>query len=317
MKLTKKMAISAALFVACTAGTAFAAPVTLDFAGVGQPVAAMDWYPGNALAVGSSPLSTSPAAPTAFTLYYQAALNSFNNSGGRSIGGTGLGSTYEITTLIAFGETGFTSAVSGAANANFSLDLANPTNYVRMYKDSVQNSSDLAGTGFNDGSLFLSGSVVALINSSFSTTGQVQILDQFLADDWAGQLSVTGTGATSVVIKVDSFDSSVITGSGGVPIDLTYLIFNLDFNTSNNLPFAETDPSRLFYDVAAGANIVPNLGTVNGGNVGAPNGTFDVIFQADGNNSFDLATIPEPSTFALTGLGLLMAGGLLRRRAKK
>ncbi|MBT1074690.1 PEP-CTERM sorting domain-containing protein [Geobacter grbiciae] len=322
MKTVKKMTITAALFATCAAGNAFAATTTIDFAGVGQPVAQLDWSVGNALGVNAVPLAitdgtgnpatdpaVNPALQTHFNLYYQAILGNYNNATNKPILGSGLNSTYEITAMIAFGERGYTSALAGPvpANASFFFDPTLP-NYVKFYKSAI-NASDLAGTGFNDGNEFLSGRVVSVTRSNFSTEANTGLLDQNLADDWAGQQTIYGTGSTAVTIAVDQInkDEVVITN----PLNLDFIIMSLNFNTSNNLPFLQADPSRLFWDVSAGANVVPALGAVNG--INGP----DIIFQADGNNSFQIAAVPEPSTFALTGLGLLLAGGFMRRRAKK
>jgi len=53
------------------------------------------------------------------------------------------------------------------------------------------------------------------------------------------------------------------------------------------------------------------LGTVNGS---AIDGSGKILFQSDASTSFVVQPVPEPSTFVLSGLGLLIAGGLLRRR---
>lgn len=311
MKAMNKIAATLAALAISTAGSAMAASVALDFAGVPVPVASLDWNPGNALAVGAIPLSANPAAPTSFDLYYHAKLGNYLDSNGDQIGGTGLGGAYEITTVIGFGEYGYGSAVVGASNANFFLNPAAPS-FVKFYKDDFTSgiaSNNLAGTGFNDGNEFLSGTVVQVLGSNFSTTGQVQLLDQFLGDDWGGQLTVVGTGSTSVLIKVDQInkDENVIT----TPIDFDFFVFNVNFNTTNNLPFNQTNPSELFWDGTG--FIAPALGAINGDNAtGGP----DIIFQADGNSSFEVSQVPEPSTLVLSGLGLLIAGGLLRRRIK-
>lgn len=308
MKVSKKIAAIFAALAISTAGSALAAPVALDFAGVGQQVAALDWNPGNALAQGAIPLSQDPNAPTSFDLYYHAALGNFINSNGTQIAGTGLGQDYEITTVLRFGELGVRSIGAGAENANFTFNPAADT-FVKFYKDAAVDSNNLAGTGFNNGNEFLSGTVAGVLSSNFGIPNnplQVELLDQFLADNWGGQLTVVGTGSTSLLIKVAEInkDEVVIT----TPINFDFFVFNVNLNTTNNLPFSETNPSQLFWDGAG--FIAPVLGDVNGLN--GP----DIIFQADGNSSFALAQIPEPSTLVLSGLGLLIAGGLLRRRVK-
>jgi hypothetical protein len=303
MKFFRNSAAVAALLVVCTAGTSLALPLSLDIVGVGTPVSTFDWSPGNALAVGSIPLSTDPNAQTAFTLHYQARLATYNDANNVPLYSPNLNG-YELTTVVGFGEKGY--STNAGQNANFTLDLANPTNYVRFYADAAQNSSDLAGTGFADGNLVLTGRVISMIASNFGAnlTAPPVRLDGFGADNWGGQLSVSGTGSTAITIQVLSYDNTFILNP-----NLDYLHMLVNFNTSNNLPFLQTNPAQSMFDGTGQLNTVGTLGFVNG--VVGPN----MLFQADGNSSFEI--VPEPSTIALLGLGLAGMAGLRYRRARK
>jgi hypothetical protein len=127
------------------------------------------------------------------------------------------------------------------------------------------------------------------------------LLDQFLTDNWSWQQTLEGEGATtlSADITFQNYDF--------VKTDVTGLVFDLDFNTSNILPFSETNPSLSYWNGTSFG--VPSLGGVNG--VDGP----DIIFQADANNSFNtLKEVPEPKTVLLFALGLLLLAVSNRRR---
>jgi hypothetical protein len=86
------------------------------------------------------------------------------------------------------------------------------------------------------------------------------------------------------------------------------------FNNSQVDPFRQVDPSQCFNtdtSVCGGGGGIISVGTL-----GAVNGATgpNIIFQADGNQSF---TVPEPASLALIGLGLSFMGffGKSRRRA--
>lgn len=299
MKLsTKVLAVTAMLGLAATSVQAD----TVGVSGVTGSVAALDWNPGNALAKGGIPLVTG----TPFTLYYQASLGNFLGTNGLPIlANSGLNSSYEVTLIGAFGEKPTVFGLGGTSST-FALDPLTP-NFFKMYVSAV-NSNNLAGTGFNDGSLVMAGHVTSAFGSfSVNTTdplGPVSPLDQFGTNDWAGTSSVSGAGGTSAKVQVDAYNQDLAFFS--TPPS-TFLVDML-FNTSNILPFIQVDPSRLFTN-AAGAAFAPTVGAING--ITGP----DMLFQADANSS--PVVTPEPSTMALLGAGLFGLSVFARRRSKK
>jgi len=136
-----------------------------------------------------------------------------------------------------------------------------------------------------------------------------QALDQSGGNNYPGVQTVTGSGATSLVVVIDSFDPTffpdLVAGS-------TLLIAN----TSQVLPYNQTDPSAKFSSngIADGdINGVSSVGPTNG--ISGPN----TVFQADANLAANLAitAVPEPMSWVLLGVGLMGAAGFTRLRAIK
>jgi hypothetical protein len=274
-------------------------------------VGSFDWAVGNAVGVGSVPQNDLPACPAAqpFTLYYQAKLLNFLDPGGNVIAGTGLNTDYEITVIAAFGETG---CVYGPA-AVFSFDATNATNYIKIYIDPARNASNLAGTGFNDGTLLMQGNVVAQDSTASVITGgtftanlllvntqlskNVAQYDQFNGNDYAGVGTVTGTGITAAAASIDI---ATVNPAYINPASASLFTFEALTNSSQVAPFLQQDPSQSFYDAMTGLPVTPKFGDCTGGGYpcipnafSSVNGstksgeTVDFQFQADANSSFD------------------------------
>lgn len=120
-----------------------------------------------------------------FTAYAQGRLANFNDGTNTPILNTGLNSKYEVTYVIGFEEK-VTGVNGNQATFGFGGFSDKPINYFRMYYDTAKNSSDLAGTGFEDGKLVFEGKVTpkdGLYNSNFTnntgTTGPGVALDGF------------------------------------------------------------------------------------------------------------------------------------------
>jgi hypothetical protein len=320
MKKTLKI-MAATLALLMSVGVAHATGIAVVNDGTGTyDVSTFDWNVGNALAYQAIPLTTG----SAFTLYYQAALAGYNDINGDSITGTGLNTAYELTIVAAFGEKA--SVSNGGLTANFSFDATNPNNYLYVYKDTTKDANSLNGTGYTDGDLILRANISALTSSNFNVTllpsgaPSTGNLDAFGTDNWAGQQTVKGSGATDLTAIIDWYDPTFFENN---IIDQNILV-SLFFNTSNVLPYNQTNPSKNFnlwngVDFENPAfnpyGIVGTLGAINGlGTPGQTGGFYNMLFQADANQSF--GSVPEPSTMLLTGLGLVLAG-CLRRRARK
>src|SRR5512139_2597490 len=147
-------------------------------------VGSFDWSPDNSLAVGAVPIATSPATNT-FDLYTQASLGNFLDANSQVINGTGLNSSYEITYQTGFTELGSSAIIPGSGIASaFSLPASTPVNFFNIYYDTSMNVNQLAGTGYGDGTLILSGIVIGNTTTffiPFDAQGNIQVaaLDNF------------------------------------------------------------------------------------------------------------------------------------------
>ena len=165
--------------------------------------------------------------------------------------------------------------------ATFALRLPRiPNSFFELYYNPAVVADNLAGTGFNVGTLILAGTPAPSVTNSGSfavavdATGNpvIQPFDGFSTDNYPGIQSITGVGSAQVSADVSSFD----------PAFFITPVIQLSFNTSTVIPFLTTDPSALFVGSPGGAapNVIPNIGTING-----LNGT-DFQLQSDANNSF-------------------------------
>jgi hypothetical protein len=287
-------------------------------------LAGFDPAPGNALAqnaVTAINNFVTGNGPTTFQLYYQSQMSalvksaaigggSFNpNVGGSVMGTPGTpGATFQLTTIASVTEQ--VTAVNLATNqANFSVSQAqSPNSFLQMWfgTGATFNSDNLAGTGFKNGTLILSGAPVFTNQGigSFQNNGTTALYDQFGPDNYGGKQSVVGNGASTVDFRVNSVDNGFFVS--GAPS-----VIGLEFATSNVAPFKVVDPSMLFQGLAGPApgagDIAPNIGAING--VSGP----DFQFSAD---AF-VSAVPEPASVLLVGMGLVgMAGYRWRKRAR-
>ncbi|MEJ2254114.1 MAG: PEP-CTERM sorting domain-containing protein [Nitrospirota bacterium] len=347
----KEVKIMKRSFIALLAAVmllAFVPVAGADYITFDDPVAgpinvySFDWNVGNALADGVLPEGDVPTSPDTqpFTLYYQATLGNFLDVNGDPITGTGLNDSYEITVIAAFGEV---ATSFGGPTANFFFDPTNETNYAQMYIDDI-NANNLAGTGFDDGTLLLDGTVIPedatgsvftsgnfsadLVDTNADTipdSKNVAQFDQFNDDDYPGVGTVTGSGTTTVVVDVDE---TSVNGDFLSPTSPFLFFMELLTNTSQVDPFLQQDPSGQFWDEMASMFISPTFGDCSGGGIPCEPGhgftlvngsttegeTVDFQFQADANSAVRLQVIPEPTTLVLFGSGLLLSGLALRRR---
>ena len=321
MKVSFNSKFKALMLVAGLA-TGFAAhassTVTFDPSGTVGPAndvsfTTLDQRPGNALAIGASANS---AVGTRFNLVYQSNLGSVLNVNGDAVFNQGAvvgGAARYFTFVAGFSEiiTG-NSIVGGNGVLTFAFDPANgnavsANNFFYMYATSASG-NNLAGTGFATGTPILVGHFIAQgYTSTFAAnTGSPVALDQNGGNDYAGTTTITGAGSTVATLVIDSFNAAYFPN---LVVGATSSLIN----TSQNLAFAQVDPSARFSSNGLlDGNIagVGSVGSVNG--LSGPN----TVFQADANQSFNVAAVPEPLPAALIGLGLV-AMGLARRRSKK
>jgi len=255
-------------------------------------VQSFDWLPDSTLSVGSVPLPVVPAVASSFALSH-AKLGNFVNATGQAILGTGLNGAYEITTVLSIPEIGTSSGTS----AFFAFDSTGSPNFFELYWDPLKDSSALAGTGYNNGTLILSGIVTSASSNFLLTNPTPTNLDNYIADNYPAIDTVSGVGGGQISVQVLFADPAFFPSQ---------LPENLLFNTSQVTPYSQTDPSALFADVAGSAapTKIPAIGPLNG--VSGP----DFQFQGDANMAMTLQPIVTGAC-RMTGGGVTADGEIL------
>lgn len=258
-------------------------------------VDAFDILPGNLLSTNVVPAVVGDK----FVSYYQAKLGSLVQ-GNSPLLNTGLNVDFEITIVAGF-EYEF---IATGPNYSIYTNAAVPTvNFLEVWYDPNINSNNLAGTGFNDGQLILTASMIAA-GGSFFGAYIGDDFDAYQSNDYPGIKSVSGAGGATIIATVDSFDPNFFLNAPPAILEFAF------FNTSNIAPFRQVDPSQLFVSAPGGVapDLVPNIGTINGLN------GLDFQLQSDAVASFTV--VPEASSLTLYGLGclVLVVGNRLRRK---
>jgi PEP-CTERM motif len=319
-------------------------------------VTGLDWNPDNAIAIGAlstptlgaikaiNPLAVGVDGQANNEAYIQnvaqGTLASFKTTaGGPSLGVVPSFVTGREFTFVASFYT-FTSGIGTATVAN---RLAPGQSYFRIYADTNQDSNVVAGTGYDNGTLILEGTLSAL-NGTFTDQtrlGQpgngVTQLDGYdedgngtAADDdkQSGVLSHVGNGSNTLTVDITTLNTSYFLGS---PALIQQLLLTLNYNDTTNLatPFISTSPSDSVVGVVPSYSVVGGNKTnggdcFSGGQTGgqteagvATPGRCDFHFQSDASGSFLERPLPEPTSLALVGLAFAGAGFAARRRAKK
>lgn len=299
---------------------------------------ALDWAPTSFLALGGNTAIANFAAgkgPTTFDVLTHAKLTGYKPTGGATY--TGLpGFGGEITMVARYTENvvGFTGGAFPTAQFQ-----STGAGWIEFYY-SGSDANDLTGGNFNNGTLI--GRLTGVTKDAFGSftvtgvndpkTGTPYILDGTAdGDQYNGQRTVKGTGSQ------DNLEAGLAT----VDLDPTFFLttiagFSLDFeNISIGLPYISANPSDCFNPNQAAAAVgtsalastcdnahqnadyagqvnatgyTPNVGPVNGLNLGSP----DFVAQTDFNSAVN--GVPEPGTLALVGLAIGGLGFAARRR---
>jgi len=315
--------VGLALALAVVSGAQAASVAVIDpdgtAAGSGSiTVGSLDWNVGNSI-IQNIESGTSQ-------VYAHSSLANFLNTTNTPIGGTGLNTSFEWTYTLGVNTTVVQSPNIPGIGVVTGLTVApGGENFFRIYYDPSQDANQLAGTGFNNGTLILTGHftsgsenftahdnalhVDADLNGIDDVTGLPIPLDEHLANDYPTINSIVGSGGGSLLIVIDSFDPNFFKDPPHI-ITLTYA-------TANNLNYTETDPSALF-DTSAGGTTAgattASVGTCNGcTQETAPN----VVIQVDASSAFQTVAVPLPGTLMLIGSGLSVLAGLAATRRRK
>ncbi|QDV34765.1 PEP-CTERM sorting domain-containing protein [Tautonia plasticadhaerens] len=261
-------------------------------------VGQFDQAPGNALAVNAI-ANGSVIFDTPFELLYQAKVAALRDANNNTLVVPGVDTAGELTIVARFNE--IASGTSTAAS--FSTNTDQTGSFIEIYFDPGNNANDLAGTGFNDGTLIYRGTINQDGGGGFAviSTNPVALDQSPNGNQYSNLNSVTGAGGTLITVDTEFQDSNFFL------TDLSTFSFN--FNTSNVVPFSQVDPAAMMFDGTPAATLA-SLGAVNG--LTGPN----FLFQADATASF--AVIPEPTSSLLLSVGLVgMVGYRIRSRRSK
>jgi len=303
----KKLLLSAAVAAALGGSVAANAASTIQFDMNGAApggvisVNTFDWLPDNALAVNSIN-NAGLIQGTPFNVFAQAKLGSFVTPGNIAV----LPSVGEFTFRASFSEV----ASGGTTSAGL---VALPGGTLQIFFDPTGNSNQLAGTGYNDGTMILQGSIVSGTGAFVDFTRlnpalfPVSALDQSPnGNQHVGVSTDQGNGSNTLQINVSFADPNFF------KTNITSLTIDAQDTGNLAVPFAQADPAFLVDGNA------PKYGNIGGslinGQCGATQGTCDFQFQTDNATSFN--TTPEPASVALVALGLLGLGGLAKKRSR-
>lgn len=321
-----KSLLSIAAAAALGMGVTSAQAVTFSYDGSGSAgsqvnLIGLDWSPDNALSIGA--LSTPPVnGVQTLQTVAQGKLATFTTTSGPQsalFAQTGREYTFQAS---------FFEQATGIGTSAAAFTLAAGTNYFRVYADTANNSNQVTGAGYGDGTLILEGTInslsgtfndfTRLLPGSFPITGLDQFANDANGDVDGGVLSHRGNGSNTVNVKIDYLDANYFLG------DVAQLILTLNYNDTTNLavPFNAAQPS----DSVVG--FTPNYSYVNGNKVngadctqggvtesGARTRSCDFHFQSDAAGSF-VNEVPEPASLALVGLALAAAGVAGQRKKK-
>lgn len=315
----KKSLLAAALALAAAGAQAsvvavidFDGPSGADVSSAGISTLTLDWSPDTALVTPTTAGDSvnNPYVGQQLETYVQGTLGSIKNGAGKTVSPNGLNVDYEWTFVGAFGEqvsgVGF-DPVTGKTTLNLQT-VSGGLNYFEVWVSAVD-SNTLAGTGYNNGTKVLSGTIDAYDavadkgKTSFTANPKsaVVALDQSGANDYPTLQTTTGSGTGDVNLTIGYVDNNYFKN---IAVGDALSIF---LQTNLGLPFGQVDPSRLVAgQLATDASVI---GTTNGLNGDS------LILQSDAASNFEVKRIPEPTSVALASLGLVGLG--LRRRAAK
>jgi hypothetical protein len=299
----------------------------------------LGWSTTSAVAVGGNTAiaafigtgGTCPAGSCNFTVLSHARLVDTTDQLGAPNTPTGLNTSYQITMVTSFQE-----VVTGVAGTSASFATTG-VGTLQIYFDFALNAADLTGSGFNDGTLILEGTLFQTGSpGTFIVVSTIAVqFDQFPGAIPGPANDDYGPGTQPCAPGPDQCSVSGFGSQFAIPVDMltqdynffiTQLAqFGITFaNISQQIPFTGAQPSDCFTQVVAGVAGIPTCAPIHvdapyagqlpdpsGGYLpvtGPVNGLFilgfpDFVFQT----RYDATVtpqVPEPGSLALVGLAL-------------
>lgn len=237
----------------------------------------LDWdQTGTGVAVGLGPYGSAIATDTVFTFKYEAFLaNASNGSDVVIDADSGYTIVAEFTEKVSDGSVGY------ADTAQFDVVSGSWAIY---YGGATANVLD--GTGFDDGTLVASGSVLpANIDGTGKTT--------FTA------YTDNGTGGGLILGLIETVNTAYLKD---LSVGLSLPLFDLRFQGSIEWPPLDSNATAMF--IGGDGTTFPDY----------PITSNDLVLKVDGSSKIGVTVIPEPQTALLFGLGLISFVGYCRKR---